>query len=121
MNQFSLPHQFIVYDFETIPDEELILDVYAQRYYQNNKPTTIDQLIELEKERKASDDIFFRPPFQKVVSTGILHMVIDEDGNLRSNLKSTDPAKSEEHHLGAFWYLLGRSTQNVKPKDFPIK
>ena len=120
MNQFSLPHQFIVYDFETIPDEDLILSVYGQRYYQNKKPQSIEQLIELEKERKSSDDIFFKPPFQKVVSTGILHMIIDDDGNLRSNLKSTDPAKSEEHHLGAFWYLFGRSTQNVKPNKFPM-
>jgi len=117
--------QFIFFDLETIPDEDLILSIYPKKFHAERLKggqtiESYEEILRLEQERKQSENVFFPPPFQKIVSLGLLWAGVDDNGQVKVQLKATDPQKDEEHHLGAFWYYLGWCCSNASFYGYPF-
>ena len=119
-----LPPFLIVFDIETIPDENLAVQVLGE------DGDTFEDVLEKRRQKYKKDsieDVFLPPAFHQITCIAYLARLTNPDGTVERHLGAFSPQIGEEGILKAFWKTMGRLilkaqqfSDSLPPEERPV-
>ncbi len=113
-----------VFDIETIPDEELAVQVFGE------DGDTFEDVLEKRRQKYKKDsieDVFLPPAFHQIICIGCFARLTNPDGTVERHLGAFSPEMGEKGILRAFWKTMGRLVSRARqfsdslpPEERPV-